>query len=124
MSERWEKILELGAEGGTIALYGQKEAGETWIYTKEVDESTLAEMTEDQGLSYFQSRGLTKVSSWEDAVQLMGQKLYFLRPLYVHSEFKLRVWQEISTNEERVRNINIWQRLCSIGEGSEADQTW
>lgn len=120
MSERWEKILVLGAEGGKIVLLGQKNAEGTWIFTKEVDESVLAEIAGDEDLTYFHPRGLTKVHSWEEAVKLIGRSLSILNPLYVHPEFKRMIWHEVST-KERARNLMKWERLCSINVESEED---
>jgi hypothetical protein len=106
-----EVIIEVGAEGGSIALYGfRTERG--WVFTRETLDQTPELIDED----WIKSNS-ARVDSWEAAVKLLDQypwcKLY---PVTIHPEFRQQIWSAV---QERLRNdggfghqLTRWRELC------------
>jgi hypothetical protein len=84
-ADKGEVIIKLGAEGGSITLYGlQTERGQA--FWTEVVEWTL----EEEGIENKSS----VVDTWEAALQLLDRNYPWpkLRPIFIHPEFRRRIW--------------------------------
>jgi len=114
------KIIEIGAEGGGITLFGWKSKKGDWSFIRETDERTLQDMMskEDAAGLGFQSTSET-VTGWSGALKILSkypwQNLY---PLYVHPEFVDLVWEEIVSMEKESFSLSDWQRICGRKAGS------
>jgi hypothetical protein len=107
-----EVILELGAEGGSITLYGiQTEGG--WIFSRNVIDWT-PELIDEERIQHKSP----VVNSWEAALALLDQYAWQrLSPLLVHPEFSERIWSAVQSrfkNDQDSRfYIERWQSICA-----------
>ncbi|HYU46197.1 MAG TPA: hypothetical protein VEK84_08480 [Terriglobales bacterium] len=90
-----EVILELGAEGGSLTLFGTR-SEHSWVYrTYTIDQTpTLVDEQESRHWSDW-------VDSWEGALALLDKYPWTkLVPLAVHAEFRQQVWGAVQTRFE------------------------
>jgi len=89
----WEKILELGVEGGTITLLGRQDPVVGWRFVLMTNESTLnAFLEEDEAETMPQIGSWGPVEGWEGALALLARYPWRqLRQLYVHPDFEERL---------------------------------
>lgn len=101
--EKREIIIQVGAEGGCITLYGMR-TDQGWNFRQDVNDQT-PEMLNEAAIQYTLAGG----SSWQYALKLMDQyswhKLY---PLEVHPEFRAMVLEEVRSRSQADRNGTIW----------------
>jgi len=91
-----EVILEIGAEGGSITLYGIPH-GTGWRYSTSVVDSTLSFVSDEPKDSEYR-RDSKWVQSWDAALRLIDRNPWHrLYALTVHPEFRERVWAAISS---------------------------
>jgi hypothetical protein len=111
MNQR-EVIVELGAELGSIALYGIRAEG-GWSFTMEVIDQSAELIDED----CIQEKSAA-VETWESALNLMDKSPWFkLSPISIHPEFRQQIWLAV---QKRVRNdtdtsavqMDRWRDLC------------
>lgn len=110
MSER-EVILQVGAEGGSITLYGVRtESG--WRYQRNVVDQTLSMLDQEE----IRHDSLF-CSSWEEALALLDQYLWHrLYPLHVHPEFQAAVWRVVQARfagDDLARGVEWWSECCA-----------
>ncbi|WP_070120856.1 hypothetical protein [Bacillus marinisedimentorum] len=121
-----EIILKLGAEGGSITLYGippndRDEIGE-WIFTLD-----LNEIFADQNKESYQEEGADKdlvnlkptierpsgpLKGWEGALAILeGYPWKRLFPRYVHVLFRERFLEEVGEGLS-IGKMARWKRVC------------
>jgi NAD-dependent SIR2 family protein deacetylase len=131
MKNSWETIISVGAEGGSITLYGKELEPEQWIFRKSVNEidfdddfDELQQTSDDVKeirtvTSTIVNRG-NDTDSWEKALEIMNQFPWpLLRPREVHPKFRQRVWNAVNI---RLKNspedswehdrLYHWARVC------------
>ena len=113
MLER-ETILEVGAELGSITLFGiRTEQG--WRFLRKVDDSSLSEFDDEEEAICHESHS---TSSWQEALALLDNYPWSrLYPMSVHSEFLRDVWaavQQRLDGSEPEYLIEQWRELCGI----------
>jgi hypothetical protein len=104
-----EVIIQLGAEGGSITLFGfQTERG--WSFWREVTDSTL-----DEERTQHKS---AVVDTWEAALKLLDRYPWCrLSPIRIHPEFKQKIWValqgrlHVATGISQ-RELERWRKLC------------
>jgi hypothetical protein len=102
-----EVIIELGAEGGSLALYGfRTERG--WSFTMEVIDRTPEFTAEDP----IQKKSGV-VDSWDAALELLDQYPWAkLSPISIHHDFEQHIWAAV---QERLRatepELIHWRQL-------------
>lgn len=90
MSLDWQLILNVGADGGSVALYG-REAELGWIFRRHVADQTPMFIGEESI-----SHDSEAVETWTKAVRLLDRYPWAsLFPTYVHPDFRTRVWREV-----------------------------
>ena len=129
--EQSEVIVEIGAEGGSLALYGiRTKLG--WIFSREVVDQSLLFI--DEGPTIQNNSKI--VSSWPEALELLDRYPWpQLYPIEVHPEFRMMVldaviernkakgdakspgWKRAPTADRRKEQIERWEELCSIVGG-------
>jgi hypothetical protein len=105
-----ETILELGADGGSLSLFGNKSAEGQWRFWTMTDETTMRDLLDEEDLrglgSLVSKRG--PVSSLPEAFALLDRyQWYRLVPLQIHPEFRSAIQSEVQrrcTPEE----LAIW----------------
>ena len=84
---KWTTIIELGAEGGSLTLYGHKNKNAMWCFKLSTDETTL--MEEDDSVEDFKSESKV-VEGWGNAIDLLNEMYPYwkrLYPLEIHPDF-------------------------------------
>lgn len=103
------KILHITAEGGDITLYGWKDNGGEWRFSRENNESALyGEDTHDHDVDV--------APGWHGALELLnGNPWYRHIPVYVHPEFAEQTMEALhNVPEENQTQIDYeaWQAVC------------
>jgi len=111
------KIIDVGAEGGGITLFGWKDDKGVWHYLRETDERTLMGIMskEDQKGVCFYSKS-ESVTDWNEALKMMYRYPWpCLFPLYVHPEFAELVQCELKRASKRWEHIDFhhWDAVCA-----------
>jgi hypothetical protein len=111
-----ETILELGAEGGSLTLFGNRDAAGQWRFWTQTDETTMIDLLDEEDLSGLGSLDNTSapVYSLPEALALLDKyPWYRLTPLQVHPEFRLVILGEVQKRgtPEEVASWN--SRLCA-----------
>lgn len=115
--ERWQLILKVGAEGGCICLYGQKDKNGEWQFLRETDERMLTDMLsgdDRKGLSFYSKTGL--VTGWHNALEILSRYPWpCLCPLYVHQEFRDAVFMALKDYSGDLCEIDFrrWDAVCA-----------
>lgn len=112
-----EVIFEVGAEGGSLAIYGiRAESG--WFFSRELIDQSSVLLEGGSGIQHTSQI----VNSWERALSLLDkypwQRLY---PVLVHPEFRKEVFDAVlnrynSTNDTEQQRLPYWKKLCGISE--------
>lgn len=108
-----EIIVDVGAEGGGLTLYGVRK-GRGWLYSRHLFDQTLS-WAEDGPVAEHDSE---VVSTWEAALKLLDKyKFHLFFPLQVHPEFQAKVLKAVVTRNKRDSNeygLDRWQRVCGM----------
>ncbi len=113
----WAIVVQLGAEGGSLTLYGmQTERG--WVFYRNLIDWTPELMDEE----WIQHKSLT-VNSWDAAVALLDQYAWQrLSPLMVHPEFSERVRSaardRLQRDQAPARYFDMWCGMIIAGNHS------
>ena len=117
-------VLEVGAEGGSLTLFGRSAAG-AWYFARVIDDQTEALFGEsgDGVVEAPSLENLEWVASWEEGLRLMDRYRWArLHPLTVHPAFVDRVRVAV---EERLADVDDagaerargkWERLLGRDE--------
>lgn len=115
--EQSEVIVKVGAEGGSITLFGVR-TKEGWQFSRELIDQSLLLLDEPE------IRHDSKVvSSWPEALELMDRYPWqHLRPLDVHPEFRGMVFEAVlerynAKSDKNPRRLPDWEKVCSIVGG-------
>ncbi|WP_224981297.1 hypothetical protein [Geomonas agri] len=111
----WEPIVEVGAEGGSITLYGHPDVKGQWWFCLDWDERTLAMFLDEINHDLLSDRSGV-VTGWEEGLKLLYQYPWcHLHPCFVHHEFRKLVLAEIVARQSELDDYEVqaWQRICS-----------
>lgn len=107
-----ELIVKVGAEGGSITLYGAR-TSTGWVFSRDVMDQT-PELLDEPWIEH----SSPKVATWTAALELLDvYPWHMLRPLTIHEEFRGAVLEAV---EERFRadgradspKLSRWKDLC------------
>lgn len=97
-SDRIERIIEIGAAGGSLTLQGRRTDGGGWQFRTVTDEGDLYVMIGEEPPEPIT---LSWVSSWDEALALLDRYPWSkLHPIAVHSEFKEAVLAAVTARSE------------------------
>jgi hypothetical protein len=112
---RNEVIVELGAEGGSIILYGCRTEG-GWLFSMESSDWT-PELLGDERIE--KRSGV--VDNWTVALKLLDiYPCIGLFPISVHPDFRQKIWDALqkrlrASMKEPDRELNRrWRQICGI----------
>ena len=113
----WEVMLQLGAEGGSVTLYGM-ETERGWLFYRDVSDWSPELIGEER----IQHKSPV-VNSWEAAVALLDRYPWQrLCPLMIHPEFSERVRSaardRLQRDQAPARYFDMWCRMISTGNNS------
>jgi len=102
-----EVIVEIGAEGGSITLFGVR-SPRGWLYSRSVDEVIDEERSQHAS---------NIVNSWEAALGLLDQDpWHMLSPQHVHPEFRRQilaaVQKRFESGDDPWGRMEKWRKLC------------
>lgn len=110
----WEVILEVGAEGGSIALYG-KQTPYGWVFSREMVDQSLMLLEDGQEI-----RKVDEAHTWGQALKLISEYPWHrLYPKFVQPAFADRVFQaairRLGNFEGRdFEQKRRWAKICNI----------
>jgi hypothetical protein len=119
-----EIIVEIGAEGGSLTLYGKRETS-GWLFSRRViDQSAV--MLGDDAIDLTSS----VVNTWPQALDLLGQYRWEgLYPLFVHPEFRQAVYEAVRARldlagERTLQALERWSQVCdgSVSDAGRGEQ--
>jgi hypothetical protein len=93
-----ETILELGTEGGSLTLFGNKDAVGQWRFWAHTDETAFRELLDEEDLHGLGSLVNTSesVSSLPEAFVLLDKYPWrWMVPLQVHAQFRAAILNEV-----------------------------
>lgn len=101
-----EVIVEVGAEGGSVTLYGIRSHG-GWVFSRHaIDQS--AEFLEEP----WEQRDSQTVASWAEALALLDSHPWHrLYPLQVHADFRGAVFDAVKDRYKGAAD-SVWNRLA------------
>jgi hypothetical protein len=112
-----EVILEVGAEGGNITLYGVRDS-DGWRYSTSVLDQTPSLLPDECDEPEIRKESEV-VNSWEAALRLIDRYPWHkLFPLTVHPEFCEQVWAAVQNRFASDRRpaeywqLERWRELC------------
>ena len=111
-----EVILGVGAEGGSLALYGRRDP-DGWRYFATMVDQTRMLLDEDKSDEGEIRKETGVVDSWDAALRLMDRYTWHrLHPLTVHPEFRERVWAAVQSrfdSDQEPHQVRRWRELCA-----------
>ena len=111
-----EIIVDVGAEGGSLTIYGNRTKG-GWLFSRDVIDQSM--LLEDEPESRHSSE---VVSTWAAALLLLDRyPWHMLYPLKVHPEFQKLVYGEIIKRFKKEpknsqRRLPDWKEICGVKE--------
>jgi hypothetical protein len=110
-----EAIIELGAEGGSVTLYGSR-AKRGWIFIREVVDWT-PELIDQERIQHQSDT----VDSWEAVLDLLDQYHWHkLSPILVHPDFRQPIWVAVQQRLHSSKSdLNRWRDFYRHTESSE-----
>jgi hypothetical protein len=114
-SDSSEVILEVGAEGGSLTLYGAR-TSDGWRFSRRVIDQTMALLDLDDAGAVDELSAV--VGSWPAALALMDRYPWHrLCPIEVHPEFRARVLEAVvarlrGDGEDDPEPLRRWKALC------------
>lgn len=125
-----ETIVRIGAEGGSIALYGYKDSKGDWRYACDVNDQTLTFLTEEADAEAAIQHTSAWVNIWQEAMALLDVYPWArLVGLTVHPEFRDRVWVEVNQRLQEAdpdyaeRARQRWAKVCGMFPDRQATQS-
>ena len=107
-------IIEVGAEGGALTLYGIQ-SPDGWQFRTETDEAALADLIDDEDLTDLPQRPW--VGTWRAALkQLDAYPWTQMFPLTVHPDFRDKVFKALQTRKKKglVIDWDQWGNALNI----------
>ncbi|WP_458413040.1 SIR2 family NAD-dependent protein deacylase [Schinkia sp. CFF1] len=134
MTNDWQLIVVVGAEGGTIKLLGKELSSGDWIFRKAVNEMSFDDVDDEpiqleklsKGVRTLKSTLINnsgQADSWAEALQLLDQYPWpRLIPREIHPAFGKRVWvalqnkyKQAHKNESKSFRLDRWAKYCFPG---------
>jgi hypothetical protein len=109
-----ELIVHVGAEGGSLTLYGVRQ-GQGWLYSRNLFDQTLSWVDEDAPVI---DRDSKVVDTWPKALKLLDEYTWHqLYPLEVHPKFQEKVYGAVlvRTMQDGISyHIQKWEDICGM----------
>jgi hypothetical protein len=113
-------IVLIGAEGGSIALIGERAANGNWRYQRALVDQTLTFLSADEaGPEIRDASGWVK--TWAEALNLLDQYPWpSLSVLEVHPTFAPRILEAViertgeKAHPRQMQNLRRWREYCVV----------
>ncbi|MDF1628706.1 MAG: hypothetical protein P1U78_02820 [Alcanivoracaceae bacterium] len=109
-----EIILKIGAEGGSITLYGVRRNNDFERFSINTYDCSDDEAEDDASRDISQISSPNSASSWPDALNLLKRypSWYRLYPLVLHPDFESRILEEVR-NCGGDAALELWREALS-----------
>lgn len=115
-----EIILEIGAEGGSLTIFGIRDPECGWRFINERNEAAMCGMLpeDEPGPEFYERSGY--VPSLDEALDSLDRypwhKLY---PLRVHPDFRQKIFDVVvsrfeAEGEDRWNQLSKWREVCEM----------
>ena len=117
--EQNEVIVEVGAEGGSLTLFGVR-TKQGWLFSRNVIDQSLMLLDDEEAEIRHDSES---VDSFTAALGLLDKYPWqHLCPMEVHPEFRGLILEAVTArykaeNETNARRLPDWVELCSVVGG-------
>ena len=106
-----EIIVEVGAEGGSITLYGVR-GQQGWLYSRSVIDCTPLFIDEETIRHKSDA-----TDSWDVALRLLDRyPWHTFVPLIIHPEFRQQIWVAVQKRFDSIggsgEELEPWRKLC------------
>jgi len=115
-----ECIIKIGAEGGSITLFGVRTKDGEWQFARAVNDQTPTFLDPDEGGSEIKHTSLW-VKTWAEALRMLDRYPWArLNGMFVHPEFRQRLWEAVKDRLEGQegdkvkRCLERWQQRCGV----------
>lgn len=106
-------ILEVGAEGGSITLWGREASTGRWLFAVGTNESAAMELLDDEDAVTFETPDLRWTDNWQEAVKCLDAYPWQrLCPLVVHPEFRDRIRNVLQGKHLEGPYAERWEAMC------------
>jgi hypothetical protein len=116
-----EVIVSIVAEGGSIALIGNKGPNLDWQFARGVQDQTLSFPSKVDGGAAAIRHTSDWVNTWPEAMALLDRYPWaMLNGRQVHPEFRARVWTEVKRRLDRESpdyadsRRRRWAGICGV----------
>jgi hypothetical protein len=111
-------ILKVGAEGGSITVWGREASMGRWLFAVGTNESAILELLNDEDAVTFQPPVLRWTDSWEEALERLNSYPWpQLYPLEVHPAFRDRVRDAFQGRHHVGSLANKWDAFLATRKG-------
>lgn len=114
-------IVRIGAEGGSITLFGYEVSHGDWRFCRAVNDQTPTILPESDGGGSAIKHSSQWVNTWDEGLALLDRYPWArLRGLEVHPDFRKRVWAAVTERlENRAGSRTLysreeWATICGI----------
>ena len=118
-------IVSIGGEGGSIDLYGYRDATNGWRFCRGVNDQTPAILPEGEYGGRTSNHSSAWVTGWDEGLQLLDRYPWArLTGLAVHPIFRQRAWTAVQQRLENAHGPGVgrareaWARLCGQAAGA------
>ena len=119
MNAHPEPLIKIGAEGGSITLFGVTTADGSWHYWRSTHDETPTYLDPEEGGDVIRHTS-GWVDTWPEALVLLDRYPWArLSPMYVHPDFRSRVWEAVQERLEGEdgsqvqRSLERWGKRCA-----------
>jgi hypothetical protein len=117
--DKWEVIVEFGAEGRKLSLFGKMLEDNKWKFKFKTQEYALEDTLDEEDNKLLVSE-LQSTGDWSEAIRLMSRYQWKrMRPIKIHPQFKAFLWEKINYDKEFEDCSVRWYTKCYIPEEDE-----
>lgn len=122
--EKWETVIELAGEGGSITLLGMKKEARNWVFKRETNEMfSLNDLDDEPIVEKQASKGVRtlkptirisyEAENWNEAKKIIEDyPLEHLGPMNVHPEFSHHILELAFTRNFQKHRLFRWAKAC------------
>ncbi|MDF2674452.1 MAG: hypothetical protein K0R09_2720 [Clostridiales bacterium] len=120
--DEWEVIVEFGAAGGKILIYGKMLGDSKWKFILRTQEYSLKDILYEGEKDLLTSKEQSS-GDWNQAIYLMNKYPWkSMCPIRIHPMFKAFLWDKVNYDNSFADCSVKWYTKCFIPEEEEEFQ--